>query len=90
MSMIGTLIEKEQVDKFKIIPAEIDNSEKFMSKLQSALRLGNEFKSKTDIVFNTEEGPMRIETTVWSLTEKYIQIKHGILIPLRSLILVEY
>ena len=45
MSMIGTLIEKEQVDKFKIIPAEIDNSEKFMSKLQSALRLGNEFKS---------------------------------------------
>ena len=90
MSMIGTLIEKDQVANLKIIPAEVDNSAKFMSILQSALRLGNEFKSKTALVFNTDEGPMRIETTVWSLTEKYIQIKHGILIPLRSLIAVEY
>ena len=88
--MIGTLIPKEDVDKFKFVPAEIDKSTQFMTKLQNALRLGNEFKSKTSIVFNTEDGPKRIETTVWSLTERYIQIKHGILIPLRSLIEIEY
>ena len=88
--MIGTLIQKEDVDKFRIISADVDNSNKFMTKLQNALRLGNEFKSKTAIVFNTEDGPKRIETTVWSLTDKYLQIKHGILIPLKSLIDIEY
>ncbi|MGJ1203415.1 hypothetical protein [Sphingobacterium lactis] len=88
--MIGTIIQKEEVDKYRIIPAEEDRSAHFASKLQGAVRLGNEFKSKTDIVFNTEDGPKRIETTVWSLTDKYIQIKNGILIPLKSLIEVEY
>ncbi len=88
--MIGTLIQKEDVDKFRFIPADIDNSAPFMNKLQNALRLGNEFKSKTSIVFNTEDGPKRIETTVWSLTDRYIQIKNGILIPLRSLIEIDY
>lgn len=88
--MIGTIIEKEDVDKYRIIPAEINKSEQFSKKLDGAVRLGNEFKSKTTIVFNTEDGPKRIETTVWSATDKYIQIKNGILIPLKSLIEVEY
>jgi len=88
--MTAITIEKEDVDKFRIIPAEIDNSSQFYLKLQNALRLGNEFKSKTTIVFNTEDGPKRIETTVWSLTDRYIQIKHGILIPLKSLIEIAY
>ncbi|HIY76968.1 MAG TPA: hypothetical protein H9825_11970 [Candidatus Sphingobacterium stercorigallinarum] len=88
--MIGTIIQKEDVEKHRIIPADVDQSELFREKLTGAVRLGNEFKSKTTIVFNTEEGPMRIETTVWSLTDKYIQIKHGILIPLKSLIEIEY
>lgn len=68
--MTGTLIEKEDVDKFRIIPAEVDKTITFSNKLQGAVRLGNEFKSKTTIVFNTEDGPKRIETTVWSLTDK--------------------
>ncbi len=55
-----------------------------------AQRLGNEFKSKTTIVFNSEDGPLRVETTVWSATDKYIQIKSGILIPLASIIHVEF
>ncbi|MGO1723087.1 MAG: hypothetical protein ACTHZ1_09160 [Sphingobacterium sp.] len=84
------MIQKEDVDKYRIIPAEINKSEQFSHKLTGAVRLGNEFKSKTTIVFNTEDGPKRIETTVWSATDKYIQIKNGILIPLKSLIAVEY
>lgn len=88
--MIGTIIEKEDVEKYRIVPAEVDKSEQFRRKLAGAVRLGNEFKSKTTIVFNTEDGPKRIETTVWSLTDKYIQIKHGILIPLKSLVEIEY
>lgn len=88
--MIGTLIEKESISNYKIIAAELNKTEELRSKLNDAQRLGNEFKSKVAIVFNTEDGPMRVETTVWSLTDKYIQIKNGILIPLASIISVEY
>lgn len=88
--MVGTLIEKEEISEHKLIPAEKNSAAELFTKLNDALRLGNEFKSKVSIAFNTVDGPMRIETTVWSLTEKYIQIKSGVLIPLSSLISVEY
>ncbi|GAA4512748.1 hypothetical protein [Sphingobacterium thermophilum] len=88
--MIGTLIDKEDIVNHKIIAAEVDRTEELKGKLMDAQRLGNEFKSKTTIVFNSEDGPLRVETTVWSATDKYIQIKSGILIPLASIIHVEF
>lgn len=88
--MIGTLIEKEDINNYKIIAAEDSKVEELCRKLNDAQRLGNEFKSKVTIIFNTEDGPMRIETTVWSLTDRYIQIKSGVLIPLSAIISVEY
>jgi len=88
--MIGQIIEKERINEFKIIPAEVDKSAALQDKLKSALRLGNEFKSKTTIAFQTTDGPKRVETTVWSLTENYLQIKGGVLIPLKSVIEIDY
>ncbi|SFS38072.1 hypothetical protein [Sphingobacterium wenxiniae] len=88
--MIGQIIEKERINEFKIIPAEVDKSAVLQDKLKSALRLGNEFKSKTTIAFQTTDGPKRVETTVWSLTENYLQIKGGVLIPLKSVIEIDY
>jgi len=88
--MIGTLIEKEDIINHKIIAAPQDKSEELKSKLSDAQRLGNEFKSKASIVFNTVDGPLRVETTVWSATDKYVQIKSGVLIPLSAIIQVEF
>ncbi|HLT87117.1 MAG TPA: hypothetical protein VKZ57_05970 [Sphingobacterium sp.] len=88
--MTVQIIEKERIGEYKIVPAEVDNTAALYDKLRSALRLGNEFKSKTTIVFQTEDGPKRVETTVWSLTEQYVQIKNGVLIPLRSIIKVDF
>ncbi|WP_353547621.1 hypothetical protein [Rhinopithecimicrobium faecis] len=88
--MIGQLIEKEQIPQFKFIAAPEDKSATFKEKLEGALRLGNEFKAKTEISFQTDSGPKRIETTVWSLTDKYLQIKSGVLIPLKSILEIEY
>ena len=87
--MIGTIIEKEDILNHKFIAAETNRSEELRSKLVDAQRLGNEFKSKASIVFNTIYGPFRVETTVWSVTDKYVQIKSGVLIPLAALIDVE-
>ncbi len=88
--MVAEIIEKERINDYKIIPAEVDKSNALYSKLLGAQRLGNEFKSKTTIVFQTDDGPKRVETTVWSLTENYIQLKNGIMIPLRSIIDIDY
>ena len=88
--MIGQIIEKERVNDFKLISAEVDKSTMLQDKLKSALRLGNEFKSKTTIAFQTTDGPKRVETTVWSLTDNYLQIKGGVLIPLKSIIEIDY
>ena len=88
--MIGTLIEKESISNYKIIAANSNNVDELRAKLNDAQRLGNEFKSKVAIVFNTEDGPKRVDTTVWSVTENYLQIKHGVLLPLSSIISIEY
>lgn len=88
--MIGTLIEKEHINEYKLIPAANIKVDELRAKLNAAQRLGNEFKSKVSIAFNTTEGPMRVETTVWSLTEGYIQLKSAVLIPLVSILSVEY
>ncbi|MES2455724.1 MAG: hypothetical protein V4594_09300 [Bacteroidota bacterium] len=88
--MLGELIQKEAIEVNKIVPADQNHTEELRSKLNSAQRLGNEFKSKADITFNTKEGPKTVNTTVWSVTEKYVQLKNGIHIPLNSLIDIDF
>jgi hypothetical protein len=88
--MLGESIQKESIEVNKIIPADQNHTEELRNKLNSAQRLGNEFKSKADITFNTNEGAKTVNTTVWSVTEKYLQLKNGIHIPLNSLIDIDF
>ena len=88
--MLGESIQKESIEVSKIIPADQNHTEELRNKLNSAQRLGNEFKSKADITFNTNEGAKTVNTTVWSVTEKYLQLKNGIHIPLNSLIDIDF
>ncbi|MFT4095112.1 MAG: hypothetical protein QM640_15880 [Niabella sp.] len=84
------LIEKEEISKYHIIPAEEDKGTYWKRKLDYSVRLGNEFKGKTSITFNTTDGQRTVYTTVWSLTENYIQLKAGTFIPLNSVIDVHF
>lgn len=86
MMMTSELIEKETIDVTKIIPADKQVSEELIQKLFAAQRLGNEFKGKVTIEFNTTYGPKRVSTTVWSATERYIQLKGNVHIPVKSII----
>lgn len=88
--MRATMIQKEEIKNFLMVPAADDKSKELMKELEYAVRLGNEYKGKTIITFQTSEGPMTVETTVWSVTEKSIQLKGGIIIPLSSIIMVSY
>lgn len=81
-----TLIAKEQISEYQIVPAFVDKSEYWQDELKYAVRLGNEFKGKTVITFETTQGPRTVETTVWSVTDKYVGLKSGTNIPLESII----
>lgn len=84
------LIPKEDIPKYQLMRASEDHVMELRQKLRGAVRLGNEFKSKATITFQTVEGPKRVETTVWTLTEDALQIKNGVVLPLGSLLAVDY
>lgn len=86
---MATIILKEDIANVKLIPATVDNSHIWLERLVYAVRLGNAYKGKTAITFNTEDGEKTVETTVWSLTDRFIQLKGGVLIPLSSIVDVE-
>lgn len=84
------LIPKEEVLKYRFINAPESHIDEFKDKLEGALRLGNAFKSKTHLVFNTTDGPKKVETTVWNVSPDFIELKGGVIIPVQSLLDVEY
>jgi hypothetical protein len=88
--MTAELIEKEEINVSKIIPAENPLPEESLRRLASAGRLGNEFKAKATITFNTTEGPKKVSTTVWAVFEKYVQLKNNIHIPIKCIIDIEF
>lgn len=87
---MSTMIAKEEITRYTIVPAFVDKSEEWERELIYATRLGNEFKGKTAITFETTQGPKTVETTVWSVTGGYLQLKGGTLIPLSSVIDVHF
>ena len=80
------LIEKETIEDVKFVKADPDQTTYYRQILKYFERLGNEFKGKCIIAFNTTEGHRKVNTTVWSVTEDYVQLKGGISIPLSSII----
>ena len=87
---MATLIAKEEIGEYNIVPAFVDRTEQWQRDLTYATRLGNEFKGKTSITFETTDGPRSVETTVWSVTDGYLQLKGGTLIPVNSIIDVHF
>ena len=87
------LITKEEIPSFDIIHRHDEmtsEDEKLLrSKMEKAMLLGNGYKGKVRIVFETELGPRAVETTVWSADNKGIALKSGVYIPLDAVIDVE-
>ena len=83
---MATLIAKEQISDCRIVPAYVDRSSYWLNQLQYSVRLGNEFKGKTVITFETTQGPLSVQTTVWSVTDNHVMLKGGVHIPLSSVI----
>lgn len=52
--------------------------------LKKSMTLGNQYKQKVKIFFKVENNAMCTETTVWYADQKYISLKGGVALPVRS------
>lgn len=78
-------IEKEKIRNVhpvhhEVLTAEHERRER-QHLLHEAMLLGNNEHSKVKIVFETTEGIMEVETTVWAATAEDVELKNGIDIP---------
>lgn len=87
---MSKLIAKEEISRYKAIPALAKRVGEWHKELTYAMRLGNEFKGKSHITFETTEGPVEVETTVWSAGEEYLQLKGGTIIPISSIVDIHF
>lgn len=60
------------------------------SQLEQATRLGNGYHTKVSIYFQDDEGPKRVETTIWATGTNYICLKGGIWIPISRILEVKF
>lgn len=82
---MATIIEKERVAQLNFLPALEDNSKRWRSELDYAVRLGNAYKGKTSVTFVSKEGTFEVHTTIWAVTENELSLKGGVHIPLKSI-----
>lgn len=88
--MEQTMILKEEIRDYEIVPSYEGEARKWREELSYAERLGNQFKGKTTITFQTTRGSRTVQTTVWSLADDYIVLKGGITVPLNSITEVHF
>lgn len=79
-------VEKESIPGLTFSKASNVPSEELIRKLQQAEKLGNAFKGKVTIRFETEQGTKETETTIWNFMGEHIQLKAGVTIPLYAIV----
>ncbi|MBP6458702.1 MAG: hypothetical protein KA264_01280 [Crocinitomicaceae bacterium] len=84
-------VEKELVSSMTFVKEiEVEQHEELRHQLEQATRLGNGYHSKVSIYFHDDEGPKRVETTIWATGSKYICLKGGVWIPINRIVEVKY
>jgi tRNA A37 threonylcarbamoyladenosine synthetase subunit TsaC/SUA5/YrdC len=88
--MTHTIIEKEELQTLHFATTEVltDAAARIHRKnlLHEAMMLGNDFKQKVRIIFQTTEGIYAVETTVWAATDSHIELKAGKDMPIHCIL----
>ncbi|MBM3425239.1 MAG: hypothetical protein FJY06_07040 [Bacteroidetes bacterium] len=64
----------------------IAQDEQLRKHLECAKSLGNNYRTKVQIIFCDDEGMKRVYTTVWAVFESYILLKGQIRIPISRIV----
>lgn len=82
------VLEIETIEK-ELVPTLSFHGEKkirqhpdLLHQLEQATRLGNGYHTKVSIYFHDDNGPKRVQTTIWATGANYICLKGGIWIPI--------
>ena len=88
------LISKEDLPSYEIAKGDaiINPVERIArrSDLERAMKLGNIEHQKVKIVFESTEGTMAVETTVWEVTQNYVILKSNMALPIRCVHRVDF
>lgn len=79
------MIPKELIGQYRFVKTAINELSKkvtLKTELERAMVLGNAFRNKVKIIFETDRGPLAVETTVWATTDKSVALKGGVNIPM--------
>ena len=84
-----TIIPKEDLSGYHFVQHDVltDEVERAKRKilLEGAMALGNDFKQKVRLVFDTTEGTCAVETTEWAVTKNHVDMKAGKDIPIHAI-----
>jgi len=90
----ATVVTKEDIPRLKIPNKEVlinpEDIRRRTIDLNNAMKLGNNEHNKVKLIFQSEEGIMMVETTVWEVTQNYVILKSNTHVPIRSVHQVEF
>lgn len=88
------IISKEEITSYEIIKGDAltDPLEKDRRRedVERAMKLGNNDHQKVKIIFETTEGTMAVDTTVWEVTQNYLILKSNMALPIRCIHSIDF
>ena len=87
LSIPVDIIQKEDLGSLTYHEAlQVTQQGDLQARLDEALKLGNAFQTKVAIVFQSDQGIKRVDTTVWSKGDQFVSLKGGMWIPIHHII----
>ena len=87
-------IEKEHLANVKFVGYEVlkdlSARQERRTLIERAMIVGNNSKSKSKILFESEQGKLQVETTIWAATDDVVTLKGGLMIPVHCIEKVEF
>ena len=88
------IISKEDLPEYEMIKGDALKSPADISRrreeVERAMKLGNNDHQKVKIIFETTEGTMAVETTVWEVTQNYLILKSNMAMPIRCIHRIDF
>ena len=88
------LINKEEIPQYEMSKTEVLTSPTEISSrrhdVERAMKLGNNEHLKVKIIFETTQGTMAVETTVWEVTQNYLILKSNMAMPIKCIHRIEF
>lgn len=83
------VVQKDEISRMNFGKGEVltlpGQAEERRKALEQAVVLGNTYKGKTKIIFEDMEGIKQVETHLWGITDKWVILKRGIVIPINRI-----